>query len=60
MVYPSTYNPGKEVWMTEHYIDSNTNGNDWNKSMKVAKEIHDCMNSVIVCMVVYKKILWTN
>jgi len=44
-VSPSTYNPGKEVWMTEHYIDSNTNGNDWNKSMKVAKEIHDCMNS---------------
>lgn len=42
---PSYFNPGKEVWMTEHYIDSNTNGNDWNKSMNVAKELHDCMNA---------------
>ncbi len=44
-VSPSAYNPGKEVWMTEHYVDSATNGNDWNKSMTVAKELHDCMNA---------------
>ncbi|MBN2444987.1 MAG: hypothetical protein JXJ04_26770 [Spirochaetales bacterium] len=42
---PTYFNPGKEVWMTEHYVDSNTNGNDWNKSMNVAKELHDCMNA---------------
>lgn len=42
---PSYFDPGKEVWMTEHYVDSDTNGNDWNKSMNVAKELHDCMNA---------------
>ncbi|MBN1698461.1 MAG: hypothetical protein JW881_13180 [Spirochaetales bacterium] len=42
---PSAFDPGMEVWMTEHYVDSNTNGNDWNKSMNVAKELHDCMNA---------------
>lgn len=25
---PSSFDPGKEVWMTEHYVDSGTNGND--------------------------------
>ncbi|MBN2532894.1 MAG: hypothetical protein JXB88_08385 [Spirochaetales bacterium] len=40
---PSHFDPGKEVWMTEHYVDSGTNGNDWNKSMNVARELHDCM-----------------
>jgi glucuronoarabinoxylan endo-1,4-beta-xylanase len=42
---PSSFNPGKEVWMTEIIVDSDTNGNDWNKAMTVAKQIHDCMNA---------------
>jgi glucuronoarabinoxylan endo-1,4-beta-xylanase len=44
-VTPSAFNPGKEVWMTEIYVDSNTTGDDWNKAMTVAKQIHDSMNS---------------
>jgi glucuronoarabinoxylan endo-1,4-beta-xylanase len=36
---------GKEVWMTEHYVDSSISGNDWPTAMKEAKEIHDCMNA---------------
>jgi glucuronoarabinoxylan endo-1,4-beta-xylanase len=45
---PSHFDPGKEVWMTEHYVDSSEgsgDGNNWDKSMKVAKELHDCMNA---------------
>jgi glucuronoarabinoxylan endo-1,4-beta-xylanase len=45
---PYSHDWGKEVWMTEHYIDSNEgsgDGNNWTKSMNVAKELHDCMNA---------------
>jgi O-glycosyl hydrolase len=42
---PSSFNPGKEVWMTEIYVDSGTSGDNWNKAMTVAKQIHDCMNA---------------
>ncbi len=35
---------GKEVWMTEHYTDTN-DANTWSGAMTLAKEIHDCMNS---------------
>lgn len=42
---PSYFNPGKEVWMTEIIVDSSTTGNDWNKALTVAKQIHDCMNA---------------
>ena len=38
-------NIGKEVWMTEHIINSNVSGNDWGNAMTAAKEIHDCMNA---------------
>lgn len=41
---PYVYSPGKEVWMTEHYYNTN-DANDWNGAMGVAKEIHDCMNA---------------
>jgi len=43
-VAPSLYSPGKEVWMTEHYTNTN-DANDWSGAMGVAKEIHDCMNA---------------
>lgn len=36
---------GKPIWMTEHYTNSEVSGNDWPNAMKVAKEIHDCMNA---------------
>lgn len=39
----STYSPGKEVWMTEHYTNTD-DANDWSGAMGVAKEVHDCMN----------------
>lgn len=42
---PYYYNFGKPVWMTEHFTNSSVSGNDWPNGMKVAKEIHDCMNA---------------
>jgi glucuronoarabinoxylan endo-1,4-beta-xylanase len=44
--YTNAFDHGKEVWMTEHYTNSNTDGNIWAGAigaMGVAKEIHDCM-----------------
>ncbi|WP_276483077.1 hypothetical protein [Paraflavitalea pollutisoli] len=41
---PYVYSPGKEVWMTEHYTNTN-DANNWNDALGVAKEIHDCMNA---------------
>jgi glucuronoarabinoxylan endo-1,4-beta-xylanase len=41
---PSSYNPGKEVWMTEHYTNTSS-ANDWSGALGVAKEIHNCMNA---------------
>jgi len=43
--YPLAREKGKEVWMTEHYTDSNTDANVWPNALNVAKEIHDCMAS---------------
>ncbi|URZ09304.1 RICIN domain-containing protein [Clostridium felsineum] len=37
--YPSARNKGKDIWMTEHYLE----GNDAGTCVKLAKEIHDCM-----------------
>jgi glucuronoarabinoxylan endo-1,4-beta-xylanase len=42
---PYSFSPGMPVWMTEHYVNSSISGNDWTNAMKVAKEIHDCMNA---------------
>jgi glucuronoarabinoxylan endo-1,4-beta-xylanase len=41
-VTPSSYSPGKEVWMTEHITDTN-DANTWSGAMNTAKEIHNCM-----------------
>ena len=41
---PTTFTPGKEIWMTEHYTNTN-DGNDWIGAIGVGKEIHDCMNA---------------
>ena len=38
--YPLAREKGKEVWMTEHYI----NGTSYTSDIAAAKEIHDCMN----------------
>ena len=43
--YPLALNKGKEIWMTEHYTDSNTDANRWPSALDVGKEIHDCMAS---------------
>jgi O-glycosyl hydrolase len=42
---PYSLSIDKPIWMTEHYINSEVSGNDWLNAMKVAKEIHDCMNA---------------
>jgi glucuronoarabinoxylan endo-1,4-beta-xylanase len=41
---PTYFNPGKEVWMTEHITDTN-DGNIWAGAMNTAREIHNCMNA---------------
>ncbi|MBN2020913.1 MAG: hypothetical protein JW749_11905, partial [Sedimentisphaerales bacterium] len=41
--YPLARSKGKEVWMTEHYTDSSTNGNVWPNALNVGEEIHNCM-----------------
>ncbi len=43
--YPLAEEKGKEVWMTEHLIGNNSNGNLWPMSLDIGKEINDCMNS---------------
>jgi O-glycosyl hydrolase len=40
-VSPSYFNPGKEVWMTEHLV----NNTDWAGALATGKEISDCMNA---------------
>jgi glucuronoarabinoxylan endo-1,4-beta-xylanase len=34
---------GKELWMTEHYTDSNNDADLWPNALNVATEIHNCM-----------------
>jgi len=44
--YPEAAEKGKEVWMTEHLMNTQGNyANDltWKSALVVAKEIHDCM-----------------
>lgn len=45
--YPLARQYGKEIWMTEHLFNSETNGPDWawipSIRSTIAKEIHDCM-----------------
>ena len=42
---PYDLSADKPVWMTEHYINSNVSGNDWNNAMNVALEINNCMSA---------------
>ncbi|MBN2037028.1 MAG: glucuronoxylanase [Chitinispirillaceae bacterium] len=40
--YPLARNKSKEVWMTEHYSDTDS-ANIWSGALKMGKELHDCM-----------------
>lgn len=42
--YPLAASKGKELWMTEHYTDSDS-ANIWPDALNVGKEISDCMNA---------------
>lgn len=41
--YPLARSLGKEVWMTEHYRNSDRPANEWPLALDVGKEIHDVM-----------------
>jgi glucuronoarabinoxylan endo-1,4-beta-xylanase len=43
--YPLARSLGKELWMTEHYTDSNNSANAWPNALAVGKEIHDAMSA---------------
>jgi len=46
--FPLAAEKGKEVWMTEHLLNSPGNfdyDSTWPAAMTMAKEIHDCMNA---------------
>jgi O-glycosyl hydrolase len=43
--YPLARSLGKELWMTEHYTDSNNPANAWPNALAVGKEIHDAMSA---------------
>jgi O-glycosyl hydrolase len=36
---------GKELWMTEHFTNSNMSANAWPNALAVGKEIHDSMSA---------------
>lgn len=41
--YPLARTKGKEVWMTEHYTESQNSGNEWPLALDVGTEITNCM-----------------
>jgi glucuronoarabinoxylan endo-1,4-beta-xylanase len=43
--YPLARQRGKEVWMTEHYTDSNNSANLWPNALNVGAELHDSMQA---------------
>jgi len=43
--YPLARQRGKEVWMTEHYTDSNNSANAWPNALNVGAEIQDSMRA---------------
>lgn len=43
--YPLARGKGKEVWMTEHYTESQHSANDWPLALDVATEISNCMKA---------------
>jgi len=42
--YPLALSKSKELWMTEHYTDTQA-ANTWPLALNVGKEINDCMNA---------------
>ncbi|MDE8741967.1 glycoside hydrolase family 30 beta sandwich domain-containing protein [Pectobacterium polaris] len=41
--YPLAQNKGKEVWMTEHLVDSKQSANNWSSALDVATELNASM-----------------
>jgi glucuronoarabinoxylan endo-1,4-beta-xylanase len=43
--YPLAESKGKEIWMTEHYTDSENSGNLWPMALDVGTETHNIMTA---------------
>lgn len=43
--YPLARQRGKQVWMTEHYTDSDNSANAWPNALAVGVELHDSMQA---------------
>jgi len=43
--YPLAVSKGKEIWMTEHYTDSQNSGNLWPMALDFGTEIHNVMTA---------------
>ena len=43
--YPLALDMGKEVWMTEHYVDSQDSGNQWHYAMDTGIEMQRVMSA---------------
>ncbi len=43
--YPLAESKGKEIWMTEHYTDSQNSGNLWPMALDVGTDIHRVMTA---------------
>ncbi|ACS85921.1 glycoside hydrolase family 30 protein [Musicola paradisiaca] len=41
--YPLAQNAGKQLWMTEHYVDSKQSANNWSSALDVATELNASM-----------------
>ncbi len=41
--YPLAEQKGKEIWMTEHYTDSQNSANEWPMALEVGTEMNYCM-----------------
>ncbi|UPT55976.1 glycoside hydrolase family 30 protein [Dickeya zeae] len=43
--YPLAQNAGKQLWMTEHYVDSKQSANNWTSAIEVGTELNASMAS---------------
>ncbi|UAY94470.1 glycoside hydrolase family 30 protein [Dickeya dadantii] len=43
--YPLAQNAGKQLWMTEHYVDSKQSANNWTSALDVGTELNASMVS---------------
>ncbi|AYH48242.1 xylanase [Dickeya fangzhongdai] len=41
--YPLAQNAGKQIWMTEHYVDSKQSANNWTSALEVGTELNASM-----------------